>query len=44
MFDYKQVIENEILIGIYEPTIGFIPIDENNRDYQEYLKHEATAE
>jgi hypothetical protein len=29
--------EDKVLIGIYEPSVGCIPIDQNNRDYKEYL-------
>lgn len=29
---------NELYLAcIFEPTIGFIPIDENNSDYKNYL-------
>jgi hypothetical protein len=34
----------EILVRHNEDgSISFIPIDESNSDYQEYLKHEATT-
>jgi hypothetical protein len=26
------------LRGIFEPTLGFIPLNEDNTDYQKYLK------
>jgi hypothetical protein len=37
MFNYEEIFDNEILIGIYEPSIGFIPTDPANSDYQAYL-------
>ena len=38
-----QIIKNEKdeIIGIFEPTIGCIPIDPANSDYQRYLNPEA---
>jgi hypothetical protein len=39
MMNY-QIIKNEKdeIIGIFEPTIGCIPIDPANSDYQRYLR------
>jgi hypothetical protein len=37
MFNYQEIIDNGILIGIYEPNLGFIPTDPANSDYQAYL-------
>jgi hypothetical protein len=35
---YQIILDDEQqAVGIYEPTIGYIPIDESNRHYQEYL-------
>jgi hypothetical protein len=43
MINY-QIIKNEKneILGIFEPTIGCIPIDPANSDYQAYLAAQST--
>jgi hypothetical protein len=36
--NYQVIVDDEgVAVGIYEPTTGCIPLDESNKDYQEYL-------
>lgn len=35
---YQKIFYNNILISIFNEEIGCIPIDENNRHYQQYLQ------
>ena len=34
---YRVIKLQNKLVGIFEPTIGCIPLDEANSDYQAYL-------
>lgn len=34
---YQEIIFENKIVGIFEPSIGCIPIDEGNSDYQQYL-------
>lgn len=39
MKNYQEVKDNENnVVCIFEPTIGSIPLDLGNRDYQAYLR------
>jgi hypothetical protein len=37
MIDYEKIIYEGEVVCIFEPSIGAIPIDPANSDYQEYL-------
>lgn len=37
--NYEEIKDaNEKVVAIFEPTIGSIPVDFGNKDYQRYLK------
>lgn len=36
---YIEIFDNDgVLVGVFEPTVGCIPADESNADYQRYLE------
>lgn len=36
-YEIRFMPDGKTVACIYEPTIGFIPLDESNSDYQRYL-------